>query len=45
MESAGIMLGMIVVLAATIFGTLLGLMYNVGKLQKSVNELKGLIEK
>jgi hypothetical protein len=45
MESVGILLNVILVLTSVIFCTLLGLMYRFDKLQKAVNELKGLIEK
>jgi hypothetical protein len=34
------MLSVILVLAGVIFGTLLGVQYNIGKLQKAVDELK-----
>jgi hypothetical protein len=45
MEYVGIMLSVILVLVGSIFGSLLGLMYNFGKLQKAVDEMKRLIEK
>jgi hypothetical protein len=45
MEYLGIMLTVIFVLVASMFGLLVALNYKFDKLQKAVNELKRLIEK
>ncbi len=40
MEFTGLMLTMILILVGSVFGTVIGILYKVDKLQKAVDELK-----